>query len=715
MDSKKFETERKQFEKNFGSYKHKNIVLYGLGRRTASTVEAMKDYHFIGLMDREPENIGKIFFELPVLSQAEAEEKADIVIINTAESYWRTIYKRIQGMETPIFFLNGRRACAELLEEKREELEYWRHSLKELEEAASSCHVVSFDIFDTLVMRRVYLPEDVFRLLELYPEGANRDFAAVRKRARGMLRKEEYLLEDLYEQIQRLTGWTQQEMEGLAQREAALEELLLAPRTEMVSLMDRLREKGKEIYLISDMYLAEAVLLPILKRKGIEIDGEHLLISGELGASKKQGKLWRHYKDRIAGRGSAMHIGDDPAADLSRAQEAGIRAFQVMSISEMLRCSSLREAENKSCGLFASLTMGLLTSYLFRDPFALNDSKGKIVFQEFEDMGYCLYGPVILSYLLWMIQKGKELHRRQFVFLARDGYFLLEDYYLLHSLLAGVELPDAVYLPVSRRLAMIAAVEDPDSFREAAFFPYNGLWEEYLQDRFCIEADAWDEHRKEAIVSNIDQEKIMEWLRPYEDRLKTEIQQERNYYADFLKGFSIHEGSVFIDVGYYGNTQYYLNKILNANVPGFYCCADLSEDNIRAAGGGMYACFQDSDDKRADHCCLYKQTLVLESFLTAPWGMLQRVDRDGSLIYDKNKKNQEFFHCRVNINKGVRQYIRDFMKLLPEGVCPVPDPRWADTLFGLWLEGGMELSQEIRDSFYWDNGLVQRRESKIFD
>ena len=43
------------------------------------------------------------------------------------------------------------------------------------------------------------------------------------------------------------------------------------------------------------------------------------------------------------------------------------------------------------------------------------------------------------------------------------------------------------------------------------------------------------------------------------------------------------------------------------------------------------------------------------------------------------------------------------------------NPNFADILFGEWVKNGSELSTEIKESFYWDNGMVQRRESKIFE
>lgn len=58
-------------------------------------------------------------------------------------------------------------------------------SIKELIQAADAYDAVSFDIFDTLIMRRTLFPEDVFIIVEqkLKARGFLCDFAANRKRA----------------------------------------------------------------------------------------------------------------------------------------------------------------------------------------------------------------------------------------------------------------------------------------------------------------------------------------------------------------------------------------------------------------------------------------------------------------------------------------------------------------------------------------------------
>lgn len=61
-------------------------------------------------MDKDPSKVGQSVFEIPIIDKNTAENSADLVIINTAETYWNIIYDRIHDIKVPIFFKNGTKA-----------------------------------------------------------------------------------------------------------------------------------------------------------------------------------------------------------------------------------------------------------------------------------------------------------------------------------------------------------------------------------------------------------------------------------------------------------------------------------------------------------------------------------------------------------------------------------------------------------------------------
>ena len=77
--SSKYQIELDEFEGRFKNYKNLRIILYGIGRYTATLLEGLKDFRFVGLMDKDPANVGKIMFGLPIVDKETAEEIADMV------------------------------------------------------------------------------------------------------------------------------------------------------------------------------------------------------------------------------------------------------------------------------------------------------------------------------------------------------------------------------------------------------------------------------------------------------------------------------------------------------------------------------------------------------------------------------------------------------------------------------------------------------------
>jgi hypothetical protein len=119
----------KTFEKKFDQYKDLRIVLYGIGVKTISILENI-NFNFIGLMDKNPDSIGKTYFELKVLSPDEVIKSADIIIIVSADVYFQTIFSRIEFLQKehsiPIFFCDGTEAKSYSKDNDIHENHYWQ-------------------------------------------------------------------------------------------------------------------------------------------------------------------------------------------------------------------------------------------------------------------------------------------------------------------------------------------------------------------------------------------------------------------------------------------------------------------------------------------------------------------------------------------------------------------------------------------------------------
>lgn len=154
------------FRKCFERFREKKIVLYGIGRYTATILNALsEEFCFVGLMDKDPKKIGSTLRGFEIISLREVEDRADIIIICTTRTYWRIIFSRIKSTCLQVYFLNGDLA-EDSVDNDYSNNPYWEMNEEKIYLLSKEYDIVSFDIFDTLITRIVLSSTDVFFLLE---------------------------------------------------------------------------------------------------------------------------------------------------------------------------------------------------------------------------------------------------------------------------------------------------------------------------------------------------------------------------------------------------------------------------------------------------------------------------------------------------------------------------------------------------------------------
>ena len=703
----RYQTELDEFRGRFQGMKDKRIVLYGIGRYTATLIEGIKDYHFTGLMDKDPANLGKEYFGFPVIDLKTAEEKADLIIINTSETYWQVIYRRIKDSRIPVYFKNGKRARVK--EEREKGYPYENLSLDEIRGQIKQADVISFDFFDTLFVRKVCSPGDVFKLLELAFYGewtSGTEYTQVRKKAVEELRTD-YSIEEL-------TGISHKLSDEIRYKEIELEKQLLVPREDITELLYGARRLDKEIYVTTDMYLPKSFYLDMLDEYGIEIPEDNILLSNELDKSKADGSIWGSITGENPGRSEILHIGDDLKADVTIPKNFGIATYHTPSAWEVLCNSSLSELASGITTDYASAVTGCVIARLFNNPYSLGKTEGRVTIKDNRTMGCCVFGPVILTFLLWLEWQKEKCSISRFVFMSRDGYFLKEDHDCLCA--AFDKEADSIYIGISRQLAMTAAVRTEEDLVRFLEMPYTGSISEMLEDRLGFllrEADQNAAAEADGHGCAGTDAELKKVIGRHGRELLAAAGEIRADYKAYLDRFGLNDDDAVVDLGYYGNNQRYLNKITGADMPGFYFNADLSEKNENAQSQKMHACFQSGEDKTAENSEVLKRMIFLESFLTAPYGMVREVSADGEFGCAPDGGNQKFFKDKEEINEGVREFIKDYCVLFgPYNLTP--DTEFADAYYGKCFDGSVDYSDDVKRSFYNDNAMMNRIESQLF-
>ena len=197
--------------------------------------------------------------------------------------------------------------------------------------------IVSFDIFDTLVVRACAEPADVFEHVERRAvcEGlAAEDFAKARsaaeKRARE-LKSGEVTLGDIYAQLE--GRFSAGDLERLRALECDCEVSLCVRNLPGKRLYDKALAAGSRVVYTSDMYLPSEIVRAILSSCGYTAELP-LFLSCEAGRTKASGELFDFVAKSLGvARRDILHIGDNPRSDVLRPRMRGLRAKRLRGTS----------------------------------------------------------------------------------------------------------------------------------------------------------------------------------------------------------------------------------------------------------------------------------------------------------------------------------------------------------------------------------------------
>lgn len=173
--------------------------------------------------------------------------------------------------------------------------------------------VNSFDLFDTLLVRRALVPTRVFEDVERNT-GA-RGFAQARIAAERALiaRDQSYDLAAIYAEMVRLGHCD--EAAALALQQAEIE----AEFDHALPITENLAQVGENDLVVSDMYLPPDLLRRLLRHVGLQ---RHVNVVAS-NAGKHTGTIWAELGERWLIR---RHIGDNARSDVALPQSLGIPA-----------------------------------------------------------------------------------------------------------------------------------------------------------------------------------------------------------------------------------------------------------------------------------------------------------------------------------------------------------------------------------------------------
>lgn len=306
--------------------------------------------------------------------------------------------------------------------------------------------VISFDIFDTLILRPFEKPTDLFYLLEKKFE--QQEFRRIRieceRRARelSILHRgnREVTIEDIYREVEKVTGI---DKEYGAKVEFELEKEMCSANPYMKRVFDILKGHGKVIYATSDMYLPKEMMTELLESCGYT-GFQEVIVSCEYNVNKHEtGALYKVLKNKQP-RKSIVHIGDNYKADIEQASANGLETRFYKAVNAV-------GAEFRADGmsnLIGSAYAGLVNSRIFC---------GLKKYSVFYEYGYIYGGLYVLGYCNYIANYARMNNYDKVLFVSRDGDIYSQVFNLIYKDISN----DYVYWS---RMSNIKATIEKDRF-----------------------------------------------------------------------------------------------------------------------------------------------------------------------------------------------------------------------------------------------------------
>ncbi len=479
--------------------------------------------------------------------------------------------------------------------------------------------VVSFDIFDTALLRPLYRPTDVFELLNIeydrIRKARTEKFSVMREEAEKRIRNkliystdssaEEVNIKQIYNEMGDFFHVDKKILDKMLLKEIEIEQRFITKRESVYNLYKIALHAEKVVIFTSDMYFENNIISDLLKKNGYDSYNQ-LFVSCSANASKRTGKLYEKilhtYK---CDSNSIVHIGDSWESDVLNARKYNLKHIfypkttECMSygISDISSTHALDGYKGRNNSLvnyeFALKYLGnrtaiaIASNKLFDMPFKSYNNWSEMNCSP-QFFGYFALGMHLIGFIRWMDDQKNKNKYNQLVFIARDGYLPMKAYQIFGKY-NSYAIKNLKYFYTSRKAAIPCGIKHSQDIY-ALYEEFNGLG---LEKKEIINL----------LLPVLDVERIQD------DNLAIRIKNREDYY-NFAKevlmpAFNEKKASIFneaikkyfekifvgkcalVDIGYSGRTQELIYKMLGRNIDAFYIHKNTDECAVREVKYGF--------------------------------------------------------------------------------------------------------------------------------
>ncbi|MBF0274622.1 MAG: hypothetical protein HQK84_05270 [Nitrospinae bacterium] len=460
--------------------------------------------------------------------------------------------------------------------------ELWKNDcyLSEVENHLDTIKLLSVDIFDTLILRSVHSPQDIFT--HCGEEAIQQGFVKTGihptefKKARihygniahgeALRQSREETLKEIYSFIPLITVDAQK----LVDLEVLQEKKYCYVNPVMLSLINFFNERNVPVVLLSDMYLSTQQMTKILEGSGLSSEKyRFLFISNESRGPKGNGELFRQMMEKFPDISSneMIHIGDSIPSDINGAKLAEIPVIHYTNPEEM---DFIFGWENVRHGRI----LPELSSFRLCAARLSGNLPDKNNFWHI--FGSSILGPFFSAYAEWVVDICVRENKKKVFPIMRGGIILkrfiecaasnrnislaVEPLYVSRlttafSTINEFDRDEVEYLFVRRNVTvegLFTLLELP----EEAISPYSTYKEVIIQDSDDI---IFEESKtlRESLINYISQEK-------YREQLNNRVKEERTLLMGYLNETCGNlNDAVTVDFGFQGTIQSNIDKALS--------------------------------------------------------------------------------------------------------------------------------------------------------
>ncbi|MBZ7934970.1 HAD-IA family hydrolase [Campylobacter sp. W0065] len=283
----------------------------------------------------------------------------------------------------------------------------------------------SFDVFDTLISRKVAQPQSIFLIVKERLKSENLELPPVLIENFDYIRvqieqyfyinicskkNQDVTFDEIYKVIQDNFNLTENQKRKIMDLEIQTEKEYLYPIVKNIKLVENLIKSNKRVILISDMYFNSELIRNFLIHFSDIFKEIPIYVSSEYKRKKHNGKLFKivFSLEKIKPE-NWIHCGDNYEHDILQARKLGIEVNFYENMLLPYEQYTLEHNSNLNLQKIIALSRKIRNEYIL---------------DNLQEIGVSLGGPLLAPYVYWILEIAKKNKIKSLYFIARDGFIL---------------------------------------------------------------------------------------------------------------------------------------------------------------------------------------------------------------------------------------------------------------------------------------------------